>query len=93
MLEFRFICFCLLQGDLLDVVSVNRYFGWYEEPGQTEVIGQKVWYEYHAWHTKYHKPVLVTEYGAGAVAGLHSVSFILTQLTTIQLSSGMGRWT
>ncbi|CAG0887871.1 unnamed protein product [Darwinula stevensoni] len=73
-------------GDLLDVVSVNRYFGWYEDPGQTEVIGQKVQNEYHAWHAKYHKPVLVTEYGAGAVAGLHnSPGFVFTEDYQVEL--------
>ena len=29
--------------------------------------------EVTAWHDKHSKPVLVTEYGAGALAGLHTV--------------------
>jgi hypothetical protein len=29
--------------------------------------------EVTAWHDKHLKPVLVTEYGAGALAGLHTV--------------------
>jgi len=34
--------------------------------------------EVQAWHLKYGKPILVTEYGAGAVAGMHQVCVFYT---------------
>ena len=62
---------CLVT-ELADVVMVNRYYGWYlgfdldeAERGLED--------ELRAWAAKHGKPILVTEYGGDAVAGLRSV--------------------
>lgn len=57
----------------LDVICLNRYFGWYSDHGHTEVIKMQVLNEMKEWYEKYHKPLMVTEYGADTIAGLHKM--------------------
>lgn len=57
----------------LDVICVNRYFGWYSDHGHLEVIGLQVKKEMREWYEKYHKPIIMTEYGADTIAGLHKM--------------------
>lgn len=67
-----------LVSHMLDVVCVNRYYGWYTDHAHLEVVGKQLENELHKWHDKYHKPVMITEYGADTIAGLHktpAVSF------------------
>jgi beta-glucuronidase len=58
--------------DLGDVVMVNRYYGWYIEPGNLVVAEQALETELQEWITRYAKPVIVTEYGADTISGMHS---------------------
>jgi beta-glucuronidase len=60
-----------LIGDLVDVISVNRYYGWYSDPGDLEAIAPQLAAELTRWHVRHGKPVLLAEFGADAVAGLH----------------------
>ena len=56
-----------------DVLMLNRYFGWYAFPGDlgtAEVVWQG---ELEKWAGD-GKPILITEYGADTLAGLHSVT-------------------
>ncbi|MEO8688591.1 MAG: beta-glucuronidase [Solirubrobacteraceae bacterium] len=57
--------------DLFDVVMLNRYYGWYEFPGDLAAAERELEAELDAWAAKHGKPILVTEYGADAVAGMH----------------------
>ena len=50
-------------GQYLDVLGVNEYIGWYD--GNAEKADTL------RWETTYDKPVVISEFGAGAVAGLH----------------------
>ena len=59
------------------MICINRYFGWYSDTGHSELITYQMIKEVAAWHDKHKKPVIVTEYGAGALAGLHTVSDLL----------------
>ena len=59
--------------DLFDVVMLNRYYGWYEHPGDLAAAGRGLEAELTAWADKHGKPIIVTEYGADAVAGMHGV--------------------
>ncbi|CAH0585620.1 unnamed protein product [Chrysodeixis includens] len=59
------------SGRHLDVISFNRYNGWYASPGQTVQITHNVVEEASAWHRLHRKPVIMTEYGADTIAGLH----------------------
>lgn len=55
----------------LDVISFNRYNGWYANPGSTIQITQNVIDEATYWHRLHNKPIIMTEYGADTLAGLH----------------------
>lgn len=62
-----------LIGDLVDVVSLNRYYGWYEEHGDLYSISNSWEKELVMWYEKYQKPVIITEFGADTIEGLHSI--------------------
>jgi beta-glucuronidase len=67
---------CLLTG-LADVVMVNRYYGWYIDAGDLEAAERGLEAELWAWADKHDKPILVTEYGADTLAGLHTLRPVL----------------
>ena len=45
--------------------------GWYSDHGHLEVIGLQVKNALNEWYTKFGKPIIMTEYGADTIAGLH----------------------
>uniref|UniRef100_A0A8C2A7M6 Beta-glucuronidase n=1 Tax=Cyprinus carpio TaxID=7962 RepID=A0A8C2A7M6_CYPCA len=60
------------QAPYVDVICVNSYFSWYQDPGHTELIGLQLNTQFDNWYGKYQKPIIQSEYGADAVPGLHS---------------------
>ena len=56
-----------------DVVMINRYYGWYFLPGELEVARLRLDEELALWE-KDGKPIIVTEYGADTVAGMHGLT-------------------
>ncbi|XP_045483905.1 beta-glucuronidase isoform X2 [Pieris rapae] len=60
-------------GQHLDVICFNRYNSWYHDTGILEVIMGNVVEEATAWHREYNKPVIMTEYGADTIPGLHMI--------------------
>ena len=59
--------------DFLDVVCINRYFGWYSETAQLEAGLHRLAEDLDAIHAKYPKPMIIAEFGADAVPGLHAL--------------------
>lgn len=59
----------------MDIIGFNRYNGWYTNPGQLDTITSHVVDEAISWNKKGQKPVLMSEYGADSVEGLHLVIF------------------
>lgn len=55
-----------------DVLMLNRYYGWYGEMGNLPEAEQALRTELSRW-SEFGKPILITEYGADAMAGLHTV--------------------
>ncbi|KAL3858069.1 hypothetical protein ACJMK2_012684 [Sinanodonta woodiana] len=55
----------------VDIILVNRYYGWYSDTGHTELIQRQLEYDFRQWHQKYAKPMILSEYGADTVPGLH----------------------
>jgi beta-glucuronidase len=50
-------------GNALDVIGINEYIGWYEQlPRDADTT---------VWHIAYQKPLIVSEFGGDAKAGLH----------------------
>ena len=60
-------------AQFVDVVCINRYFGWYIEAGNTEFIAAEMEEDLRHWHEKFKKPVIVAEYGADTVPGFRSL--------------------
>jgi beta-glucuronidase len=50
-------------GHALDVIGVNEYIGWYEQRPETADVTD--------WRIAFDKPVIASEWGGGAKAGLH----------------------
>jgi len=59
--------------DLFDVICLNRYVGWYVNPGDLEVIQEVQGKELDAYHEKYNKPILLSEFGADTIEGAHAL--------------------
>ncbi|KHJ82342.1 glycosyl hydrolase family 2, TIM barrel domain protein [Oesophagostomum dentatum] len=60
-------------ADLIDIIGVNRYYGWYIDMGQLDWVNQSVYWDLAQWSEKYKRPILVTEYGADSLPGLNQV--------------------
>ncbi|KAH7413977.1 glycoside hydrolase superfamily [Phaeosphaeria sp. MPI-PUGE-AT-0046c] len=63
-----------LISDMFDVLCLNRYYGWYERCGDMRSAEQELEKDLLSWQTKYKKPMIMTEYGADCVAGLHAAA-------------------
>jgi beta-glucuronidase len=50
-------------GKELDVIGVNEYVGWYEQRPESADTTE--------WRVEYQKPMIMSEFGGGAKAGLH----------------------
>jgi beta-glucuronidase len=60
--------------EFCDILSINRYYGWYEYPGRIEYAIEVLGKEMDLLHKKYGKPMIMTEFGVDTVPGLHSTS-------------------
>jgi beta-glucuronidase len=60
-------------SDLFDVLMLNRYHGWYAQTGDLAAAERALEEELRAWVDKQEKPIIFTEYGADAVAGVHNL--------------------
>ncbi|KXG46724.1 Glycoside hydrolase, family 2, immunoglobulin-like beta-sandwich [Penicillium griseofulvum] len=59
-------------SDLFDVSCLNRYFGWYSETGDLGEAEAALEKELRGWEKKFNRPIIMTEYGADTISGLHS---------------------
>ena len=57
-----------------DVISLNRYYGWYENPGKLDEAIERFETEMDFIADKYNKPIIITEFGADTMPGFHSIS-------------------
>ncbi len=55
----------------MDIVCINRYYGWYNLSGDMDAACYGLNQELDFWEEQ-HKPVMMSEYGADTVAGLHT---------------------
>lgn len=57
---------------LCDVLCINRYYGWYQEEGNIPAAKAILREEMDRYHNTYpDKPIVISEFGADTVAGLH----------------------
>jgi beta-glucuronidase len=67
---------CLdVKGDVAlqhyDFVCINRYYGWYELPGLLDEACDILNAQLEQCYAQFRKPVMITEFGADAIAGMH----------------------
>ena len=55
-----------------DIICINRYYGWYTNPGDMKGAIKILDGELERIWGLYHKPIIMTEFGADAIAGEHS---------------------
>ncbi len=58
--------------DLFDLICVNRYYGWYVNSGDLDTAERELEAELRGW-ARHGKPILITEFGADALPGLHAL--------------------
>jgi len=62
-----------LVAPLVDVICLNRYWGWYEDHSDLPNAAIHLEAELKGWTEKYSVPFIITEYGADTLAGGHSI--------------------
>jgi beta-glucuronidase len=54
-----------------DVVCINRYWGWYVQGGELDKALFCLEQELDTLWTRWHKPIIITEFGADSIACMH----------------------
>ena len=63
---------------LVDVLALNRYYGWYVQGGQLEAAKANLRTELTGWNrVQPGKPMMFTEYGADTIAGFHDTTPVM----------------
>ncbi|GGK59615.1 beta-glucuronidase [Streptomyces flaveus] len=60
-------------AELFDVLCINRYYGWYIATGDLATAETYMEGDLRGWAEKFGKPLIMSEYGADTMPGLHSV--------------------
>ncbi|WP_326731968.1 beta-glucuronidase [Streptomyces phaeochromogenes] len=60
-------------ADLFDVLCINRYYGWYIATGDLATAEVYLEGDLRGWAERFGKPIMVSEYGADTLPGLHSI--------------------
>lgn len=60
-----------IEADAFDIIMLNTYPSWYQHCGKFEKIDDMLRPVLVGFWEKYKKPILITEFGADAVPGLH----------------------
>ncbi|WP_416151712.1 beta-glucuronidase [Salipaludibacillus sp. HK11] len=65
-------------AELIDVLALNRYYGWYIDGGDLEKAKIKLRKELKEWTKRCpSKPIMFAEYGADTVAGFHDIDAVM----------------
>jgi beta-glucuronidase len=65
-------------AEIVDVLALNRYYGWYIEAGEWDIVKAYLRKEFDGWKKRCPgKPIMFTEYGADTIAGFHDVEPIM----------------
>ncbi len=63
-------------AQFVDVVMINRYYGWYFMAGELPIAEMALEQELNKWSELEGKPIIITEYGADAIPGLRSADSV-----------------
>ncbi|RLE08460.1 beta-glucuronidase [Candidatus Aerophobetes bacterium] len=58
--------------EFLDLICLNRYYGWYTDSGQLDIACQRLEKELEEIFRVHKKPIILSEFGAGSIAGMHA---------------------
>lgn len=58
--------------EFLDVLCLNRYYGWYTQSGRLDDGLPLLEQELDALYQKFRKPLIMTEFGADTISGFHA---------------------
>lgn len=61
-----------LGAKYYDFICINKYYGWYIAPGMIDETLSELEKELDRFYDALHIPVMVTEFGADAIAGMHT---------------------
>lgn len=64
-------------SELSDVLMLNRYHGWYLDAGDLDTAEVHLEAELRRWAERFDKPIVISEYGADTIAGLHAVEPVM----------------
>ena len=65
-------------AELLDVLCLNRYYGWYSQSGDLEEAKIYLNAELEGWNKRCpNKPIMFTEYGADTVCGMRDTTSVM----------------
>jgi beta-glucuronidase len=60
-------------AQLADVIGLNRYIAWYTDLANLSVVEAKLTQDFKAYHDKFQKPMILTEFGADTISGFHQL--------------------
>ncbi len=60
-------------AQLADVIGLNRYIGWYSDFGDLDIVPEKLRTSLQEYFDTFNKPILLSEFGADTLAGLHKL--------------------
>ncbi|GKX30653.1 beta-glucuronidase [Vallitalea longa] len=63
--------------NLIDVITLNRYYGWYIASGDLDYTKELLRRELIWWWDLYNKPIMMTEYGTDTILGLTSTTSLM----------------
>lgn len=66
-----------LEADSFDIIMLNTYPSWYQHCGKFEKIDDMLRPVLEGFWEKYKKPILITEFGADALPGLHDENTLM----------------
>lgn len=76
-LTYAAVMFATFQNDkiadLFDVLSINRYYGWYVFTGDLKTAENFLERDLRGWVEAFGKPIMMSEYGADTMPGQHSI--------------------
>ena len=58
--------------EFCDVLCINRYYGWYLQPGNIDEACELLSKEMDKLYEKHRKPIILSEFGADTIPGWHS---------------------
>jgi beta-glucuronidase len=59
--------------EFLDLLCLNRYYGWYHQSGQLDAACAQLSQELDAMHAKFGKPLILAEFGVDTIPGCHAL--------------------